>query len=33
MEDGAGNMLYLVQMLKEPSGWRFDRSTMYGFLD
>jgi hypothetical protein len=33
MEDGAGNMLYLIQMLKEPSGWRFDRSTMFGFLD
>ena len=33
MEDGAGNMLYLVQMLKEPTGWRFDRSTMSGFLD
>jgi hypothetical protein len=26
------SILYLIKMVKEPSGWRFDRSTMFGLI-
>jgi hypothetical protein len=32
MSEGAGDSLYLVRMLKEDSGWRYDHSTIIGFL-
>jgi hypothetical protein len=32
MQEGGVEAYYVVQMVKEPEGWRFDRSTVAGFV-